>query len=487
MNNDIKVPATHSEQQRMATLLHTPELLKEMLPLLEKSNWELDGNQWIWQKLQDHYAVHKSIPSINILCSYVENKGNPESDKVVLAAAGMLLNEYEKQTPEDRAFYATTIREGAINTRTKYAILDGAKTKDWDSIVKAITDANRQLRPMPAPINLQTLKAKPSSDKANLLNDWALERQQIIAVVAPTGIGKSVMTMQLATHFACGKETIGFRPNGVLRQLVIQNEDSDNDIAMMRDGAMQDMTDEESKLVYENLFFVRLRGTAGKSFISALDTYCDKYHPDIVFVNPLLKYYGGDPINSKEVNDFLNDLEPILEKHNCGLIFIHHTIKQNKQSKLNEVDPSYAGFGSAAWSNAVRETISIRRAKTDDTYKLLTGKRSSKWGWTEKFIQRNHIPTLPIWKEVDDQYVKGLDAMEKSSEAAKENRAIIIKHLPLSPEGITIDTLISSTGLGNSTVRKYVRELVAENTAGVLSGDANNTAKKYYRVASLPA
>src|ERR1035441_8223923 len=264
MNNDIKVPATHSEQQRMATLLHTPELLKEMLPLLEKSNWELDGNQWIWQKLQDHYAVHKSIPSINILCSYVENKGNPESDKVVLAAAGMLLNEYEKQTPEDRAFYATTIREGAINTRTKYAILDGAKTKDWDSIVKAITDANRQLRPMPAPINLQTLKAKPSSDKANLLNDWALERQQIIAVVAPTGIGKSVMTMQLATHFACGKETIGFRPNGVLRQLVIQNEDSDNDIAMMRDGAMQDMTDEESKLVYENLFFVRLRGTAGK-------------------------------------------------------------------------------------------------------------------------------------------------------------------------------------------------------------------------------
>jgi hypothetical protein len=75
MNNDTKAPITRSEQQRMATLLHSPELLKEMLPLLTTSNWDLDGNQWLWKKLQDHYAVYKSIPSINVLCSYVESKG----------------------------------------------------------------------------------------------------------------------------------------------------------------------------------------------------------------------------------------------------------------------------------------------------------------------------------------------------------------------------------------------------------------------------
>ena len=113
MNNDaIRKPPTYAEQQRMATLLHSTELLKEMLPLLQESNWELDANRWLWRKLQEYYALYKTIPSIPILCSYVEGKDNgiPEAEKVTLLAAGLLLNDYEKQTPEDRAFYAATIK-----------------------------------------------------------------------------------------------------------------------------------------------------------------------------------------------------------------------------------------------------------------------------------------------------------------------------------------------------------------------------------------
>jgi hypothetical protein len=287
--------------------------------------------------------------------------------------------------------------------------------------------------------------------------------------------------MQLATHFACGKPCIGFEPKRAFNILVIQSEDSDNDIAIMRDGALSLLSDQEKEMVYKNIVFVRLRGSAGKEFLSALDNYCNEHDPDIVFVNPLLKYYGGDPMNPREVTEFLNELEPLLEKHNCGLVLVHHTTKPNPQSKPIPFDSSNAGFGSVVWSNSVRDTIAIRKAKVPGYYELATGKRSSKWGWNNRFIQRSAMVTLPYWRDVDANTVKELVAADKtkSKDTTKKNREALLEAIKPLPETITVPEIMDLTDMPERTVRRYIKML--EDSKEICSETRGNGIKGYYR------
>ncbi len=479
-NQNVNETLAAGENQRMATLLKTPDLLKEYLGKLDETYWTTHANKWVWGKCQEHYEEHRAVPSLGALQNYAEKMNDYE--KLLKSSTKLLLEECETMSPLAPDYFRATCMAEARDTKIKSAIIASIETKNWSGLRDAINSTFRETNPLPKALDMKSLMTKPSSDSQNLLNEWAFERQAILAVVAPTGIGKSVLTMQLATHFAAGKSTIGFAPKRPYRVLAIQNEDSDNDIALMRDGSMSLLNDQEKQMVFENLFFIRLRGTSGKSFLNALESYCEEYDPDIIFVNPLLKYYGGDPLNTRDVSEFLNDLEPILERHNCGLILVHHTIKQSKQSRMNQVDSSYSGFGSSAWSNSVRDTIEIRKTNTDGYYKLITGKRSSKWGWQERFLKRSDTPTLPNWTDVDGTFLKTLMESEKKSPAGNETKNAILSAIPQRPESITIRELSMLVGVSDKTIRRTLSILLEEKRIAVAVSTDTDKLKRYHRI-----
>lgn len=479
MNNNHQ-----AEKQRMATLLHSPDLALEVLPQIKKTSWTLSGNEWIWSKYNEHVTLYKTAPTINILADYAAPK---ENEDLAITSARKLLKEYETQSPVDNAYFKETILKEARDTELKGVILETVRSGDWQRLKEAIEVVTNKSMTLPPRLDLRVLQTKPSDDAQNLLNEWAFERQAILAIVAPTGIGKSVMTMQLSTHFAVGKETLGFQPKRAFKVLVIQNEDSDNDVAIMRDGSLSKLSDAEKEKVYENLFFVRLRGASGKSFLQALDNYCKQFSPDIVFVNPLLKYYGGDPINTKEVSNFVNELETILERYNCGLILVHHTTKQSKQSRQNQVDSSYAGFGSGLWSNCVRDTIEIRSAKLDGYYKLISGKRSSKWGWRERYIRRSDTPTLPYWNDAADMDIKTLIAADKSNQVSSDNRDKVFSLIEPLPLTTTQQELVIETGLSERSIRNHIKVLLSEGRIAIADQVKGEHVKRYFRVGTSAA
>lgn len=473
-----------SEKQRMATLLQSPELATQMLPYLNSSSWNLSGNQWIFEQYKTHLELYKVAPSINILADYAEPLITHPMEQVSITAAKVLLAEYVKQSPVDKDYFTKVMLKEATDTEIKNTYLKCAKNQDWQMFADTVAAIQSRATTLPSKLNLQDLMTKPSNDDQCLLNEWAFERQAIVAIVAPTGAGKSVMTMQIATHCACGKSTIGFIPHQAYKVLVLQNEDSDNDIAIMRDGCMSRLTDAEKAKAYDNLIFVRLRGVYGKTFISALEHYLKEHLPDIVFVNPLLKYYGGDPLNAKEVSAFLNQLEPLLERYNCGMVFVHHTIKQSKQSRLNQVDSSYSGFGSAVWSNSVRDTIELRGTKLDGVYSLITGKRSAKWGWRERYVRRSDTPTLPYWNDCIDMDIAELFTASKTTSRAADSKEMIFSLIPLLPLTTTQQELIVESDMSERSVRTHLKGLLSESRIAIADVGKNEQVKRYYRTQS---
>lgn len=67
---------------------------------------------------------------------------------------------------------------------------------------------------------------------------------------------------------------------------------------------------------------------SGEGFVRLLSSICDRYKPEIVIVDPLMAYIGGE-ISKQEVctKFFRNGINPVIHRHNIGLILLHHTGK----------------------------------------------------------------------------------------------------------------------------------------------------------------
>jgi hypothetical protein len=164
---------------------------------------------------------------------------------------------------------------------------------------------------LPECLDLKTLVLPSIDDPINMLNNFALERGELMAIAGSTGKGKSVLATQLGVYLSIGKATVGFDPNGKqLTTLLIQAEDSIRTCVKNRNGSMQFLTKEERELVYENFHITpRLKGICGKRLLDMLEQFYEKYQYDVVLFNPLSRFsHHIDPCNPQQVMEWIDDI-----------------------------------------------------------------------------------------------------------------------------------------------------------------------------------
>jgi hypothetical protein len=319
---------------------------------------------------------------------------------------------------------------------------------------------------------------KPKEDRANLLNNYFLERRATIGIVGETGAGKSVIASQIVNHLSVGKSCLGLEGNGTLRTLYLQCEDSEQDCAWERDGAQQFFTDAEKKLVENNSYIKRLVGCIGNDFIDALDYYCEASRPDVVCINPILKFFGGDPISTPDVNMFCGRMDKIIEKWDCGMIWMCHPAKPRSDAR-KPIDAEYSIFGSQAWGAHVRDTILLRKTgENNDPFLFRAGKRASQLGWKEKYIVRGSDFTKPYWYEASDDVVEKIQAKR---EAKKFPIYATLQHIPFHPDYITINRLELVSGIPRATLQIQLKELEYKMKAVEHFTTPGSRAYQYYR------
>jgi hypothetical protein len=152
----------------------------------------------------------------------------------------------------------------------------------------------------------------------------------------------------------------------------------------------------------------------GKDFGQVLDRLLDRHKPDLVIVDPALAYLGGDALKQADVTAFCrNILNPIIHRHQVGLILVHHTNKPPKADDSNGGDGwkagdlAYLGQGAADWANWARGVIAIRSVGSHSVFKLCLGKRGGRVGWKDadgktlyaKDIAHAKEPGTICWRE----------------------------------------------------------------------------------------
>ena len=287
--------------------------------------------------------------------------------------------------------------------------------------------------------------------------------------IGPSGSGKSSGSVQQDIQWSLGKPAFGICPARPLRITTIQAENDDGDLTEMSRGIMAGLklTPTEREQVRANTFYVSERTRTGPAFIRFVASVLQLTKPDLLRLDPLQSYLGGDVSDPPTICAFVhNGLNPLLEAYNCACIINHHTPKTTNRdsSQWRTSDWQYAGAGAATLTNWARGILVVDPCDGNPhLFRFIAAKRGYRIGWkTEagdptiiRHFKHAREEGVIFWTDAQP------DEIASGSKAQHSKDDILGLVPPDAP--ISRDTLLSKAsvaGIGVNKARRFINELV---------------------------
>ena len=237
----------------------------------------------------------------------------------------------------------------------------------------------------------------PDTDDADCLfqNRW-LRRGACGALISTSGVGKSSFSLQAATLWAGGCECLGIKPIKPLKIGIFQSEDDDFDVGNFRYrigiGIRSELewTEEQITEAENRVIMCGLDGSTGAEFCEHIRRKLEKYHFDLIIINPFLAFFGGDPNKGVDVTEFFRQhLMGVIgaDATKCGCLIIHHTGKPNQEAmKQGDIFKAYIGVGSSEFTNCIRSALAItpwKGGKVRGVFELVGAKHGDRLAWRD--------------------------------------------------------------------------------------------------------
>jgi hypothetical protein len=121
------------------------------------------------------------------------------------------------------------------------------------------------------------------------------------------------------------------------------------------------LTEKQKALVMANVTIVRDCTSTGEKFVDRVRRLVEKHKPDLVWIDPLLAFIGGDLSSQETASAFLrNMLNPLSLSAGFAWMLIHHTPKPVREGNgYQGADKAYSGFGSSELTNWARSVLTL--------------------------------------------------------------------------------------------------------------------------------
>jgi hypothetical protein len=204
----------------------------------------------------------------------------------------------------------------------------------------------------------------------------------------------------------------------------------------------------------------------GQAFIQELDKYCDDWLPDLIVINPLQSYLGGELFDDKILTPFLRTwLTPLLKRRQIAALIISHTTKKSSKeiAKMDDLQRMYAVAGSAQMANWPRAMLFLANTDVQGIFDLWAVKRWQKIGWSPgtKNITIAHSPNegQTLWQRANLQ--QQYDSIPRGKLQAED----ILFFIPYEPKTISFAMLYEALNknreevIGEGKIRLWLKIL----------------------------
>ena len=245
--------------------------------------------------------------------------------------------------------------------------------------------------------DLGPLKDEADDDNVLFSGNW-LGRGGGLLITASSGVGKSSLIVQSLLSWSLGKEFLARPNNGRrLKCALVQSEDSQRDLQEIRDGMIKGFssagwTEDEVNDAVGSMHIWNCVGKVGKDFCEWLRAQQHDDPVDIIAVNPIQGFFGGDISKQEDVSRFLREgLDPILKgeygTRPCAAVLVQHTPKITATKDGNDAEVGnygeYLGAGSHEWTDWTRANlVFLKHNGSSDFFDLQAAKRGKRLGWT---------------------------------------------------------------------------------------------------------
>jgi hypothetical protein len=335
-------------------------------------------------------------------------------------------------------------------------------------------------------------------------NDW-LRLGDIAHFVSTAGAGKSVAMFQMSIAWGLGLPYMGIKPARPLRILIFSGEDDGTTIGQCREGFLEH-SEAITGTELEGADLDKLDGMIRTEF--AREYVGDRFHghlvklladfpADLVLINPLLSYLGGEVV--AVVSTWLRaGLMPVLQAHNCAALIAHHTPKMAKDGWENTED-TYSAIGGGEVANIPRAILTLKPTPADGlsvvtvAKRQTTGWKDGKGKYTAKyFVRRSENPSRPAWIPVPhdeaEESIGTTKAAGKSSAPKKVTPEHVVDALRPGPtqQQALIERLMVKCQCGERTAREGI--ILAEGIPGLIvsSSEINPRGGKAIKWLRLP-
>lgn len=163
------------------------------------------------------------------------------------------------------------------------------------------------------------------------------------------GLGKSWITMALATHVSLKKRFPGQERGIGGTALIMSAEDGLGDTIRPRLDTM--------KANVDRIYALEDPVTLDEDGIEEIDEWLEELKPKLVIVDPIVAYMGGkvDLHKANETREVMARLSRLAEKHHCAVVAIRHLTKGSRDKSI------YRGLGSIDITAAARSVVLVGR------------------------------------------------------------------------------------------------------------------------------
>lgn len=208
------------------------------------------------------------------------------------------------------------------------------------------------------PLSLREVREMVFKEDPSLIGEGLLPNNGLMFLIGPPKTYKSFIMGSISAHLATGTNLFSAtqkehgRPQPrfpIVRRckvLTIEQEIGWHDL-QHRYGEMYHHSEpQHQESLDTNLFFsscdrdLRLDTDLGIGKISGL---LDKCRPDVLCLDPLIKFHGADENSAQEMSAVFRNLDRLRDRYKCAVIINHHARRESGQGQ-----PAEGGRGSTA-------------------------------------------------------------------------------------------------------------------------------------------
>lgn len=287
------------------------------------------------------------------------------------------------------------------------------------------------------------------------LIDPIIPKTGIAALVGPSDVGKSTFLNQLAYSVAYGdSEFLGFKINATHNRVIyVSTEDDENAINVLlkhQYGVPEHIErTQRLKFMFET-----------DALIENLELELEKNPVDLIVIDAFADIYPYDLNANNQVRRFLHDFRNLAIKHNCLIMFLHHTGKNKEYLAPNKNN----AIGSQGFEAKMRLMIEIRKDSESPELRHLCivkgnylpeefKSHSYAMRFTEKRLFQNLDKRVPIERITFGQKTSNEEAKLRAAQLHKKGMTLRQIESQMATEGFTFKKTTIGEWLKSTSVR----------------------------------